>query len=388
MRTYKLFFLVICFVISGQPLAAQVNSQKKTPSWSDLPDRWWNNAVANQLKSAAGNRDQIAQALNQIEIEHRGGMAFLVEHMPTRDLKSLSSDVLLNNVRLAYQAREQAPWGKQIPDDIFLNDVLPYANVDEPREGWRSKMQSIAWPIVKDCKTASDAAQKLNEQLFQKIGVRYSTGRKRANQAPSESIEQGVASCTGLSILLTDACRSVSVPARLAGIPSWPNKRGNHTWVEIWDESWHFTGAAEPNPKGLNHTWFQRDAALAKKNSPLNAIYAVSFKRTGTTFPLVWSANDENPIYAVNVTDRYTGGKQDESAQENTTAAMFRVWNEAKTERRVAKIRLTSGEHPSETFAGQSRNNQADMNDMLMFHLRQNHVYQMEIDDEGLSGRL
>ena len=67
---------------------------------------------------------------------------------------------------------------------------------------------------------------------FGQLSVKYSTARKRANQSPKESIEQGLASCTGLSILLADACRSVGVPARLAGIPSWKNKNGNHTWVE------------------------------------------------------------------------------------------------------------------------------------------------------------
>ena len=140
-------------------------------------------------------------------------------------------------------------------------------------------MNAICQPLVKDCKTPGEAAQRLNEKLFGEIQVKYSTQRKRANQAPSESIEQGLASCTGLSILLVDACRSVGVPARLAGIPSWPNKQGNHTWVEVWDDGWHFTGAAEPNGQGLNHAWFQGDASLAKKDSRLNAIYAVSFKK-------------------------------------------------------------------------------------------------------------
>ena len=36
-------------------------------------------------------------------------------------------------------------------------------------------------------------------------------------------METGVATCTGLSILLVDACRSVGVPARIAGTPLWSN---------------------------------------------------------------------------------------------------------------------------------------------------------------------
>ena len=61
-----------------------------------------------------------------------------------------------------------------------------------------------------------------------------------------ESMETGLASCTGLSILLIDACRSVGVPARFVGTPLWADGSGNHSWVEIWDGGWHFVGAAEP----------------------------------------------------------------------------------------------------------------------------------------------
>ena len=144
----------------------------------------------------------------------------------------------------------------------------------------------LCQPLVSDCKTPEEAAQKLNATIFNELAVKYSTQRKRANQSPSESIEQGLASCTGLSIILVDACRSVGVPARLAGIPKWKNKNGNHTWVELWSEGdWHFTGAAEYNPNGLNQTWFQNDAALADPNSKMHSIYATSFGKTETVFP-------------------------------------------------------------------------------------------------------
>ena len=149
----------------------------------------------------------------------------------------------------------------------------------------------------------------VNAELFPKVKVRYSTMRNRPDLSPSESMKTGQASCTGLSILLIDGCRSVGIPARLVGIPQWVNKPGNHTWVEIWDGAWHFTGACEPDKGGLDRAWFKDDAALARKNSTENAIYASSFKRTNTVFPLVW-APDVKDVFAENVTERYTGTKQ------------------------------------------------------------------------------
>ncbi len=211
----------------------------------------------------------------------------------------------MENVDLAYKARKQVPWGDKIPEEVFLDNVLAYANVDELRDPWRKELYDLCMPLIKDCKTPSEAAQLLNRTVFPKLKVKYSTGRKKPHQSPRESIETGLASCTGLSILLSDACRAVAVPARLAGTPLWANKSGNHTWVEIWDNGWHFTGACEPDPNGLDRGWFVGNAAQAKKDVPEHAIYAASFRRTSVSFPLVW-ARDSREVYAENVTERYT----------------------------------------------------------------------------------
>ena len=172
--------------------------------------------------------------------------------------------------------------GCRSSEPIFFNDVLPYASLDEPRDVWRAEFLRIAGELVRDSKTASEAAQTLNREFFKKINVHYNLGRKRNNQGPLGSIDEGKATCTGLAILLVDACRAVGVPARIAGVPEWFDKHGNHTWVEIWDREWFFTGADEYDTKGLNRGWFNNDAARsARSQDPLNQIYASSWRRTG-----------------------------------------------------------------------------------------------------------
>lgn len=332
-------------------------------STDSTTDRWWSDAVDARLQEAGDNRGEWLEALATIEPAMRPELEFLLQNMPERDLRSLTADFLLADIRAAHRIRQNSKW--QIPDDLYFNDVLPYANVDEPRELWREKLHPLCQKIVAGCSTMSEAAQRLNEKLFPTLQVKYSTRRKRANQSPSETIEQGLASCTGLSILLVDACRSVGIPARLAGIPSWPNKRGNHTWVEIWDGTWHFTGAAEPSAQGLNHTWFQADAALAKKDSRLNAIYAVSFQQTDTTFPLVWGTTEDDPVYAVNVTERYAKPAAQKPAESHRL--MVRVWAPGRQSRVATPVRLKIGDDIVKD--GLSRGDTADMNDMLDFRV-------------------
>ena len=97
----------------------------------------WPAAVEEALGRAGKNRGDLVKALQTAKGDERRGMEFLIAHMPARDLRTLRADFLVENVRLAYRVRAEVPWGKTIPEDVFLNDVLPYANLDEGRDPWR-----------------------------------------------------------------------------------------------------------------------------------------------------------------------------------------------------------------------------------------------------------
>lgn len=254
---------------------------------------------------AAPTDDFIAAAAARHGASGEKAARFLVEHMPAPDKETLTAAFLTENLELAMKARTTFPWAKDVPDEIFLNDVLPYAVFDEPRDPWRVDFMEKAAPLVKDAKTASEAAQILNRDFFKLINTHYHTERKRTNQSPKESIEQGKTTCTGLSIILVDACRALGIPARAVGTPMWWNKSGNHTWVEIWDKGWHFMGADEYDAKGLNQGWFIDHASKAHADDPYHAIYATSWKSDGGIFPMVWSPKS-TAVSSVNVTARYT----------------------------------------------------------------------------------
>ena len=328
------------------------------------------------LAEAGTNRTEIIKALGNAPENQREGMRFLIENMPVRDLQSLSATYLLENLSLAYEAFSKAPWRERIPKEIFLNDVLPYASVNESRDDWRRRLHELAAPLVADCKTASEAAQRLNQKLFPLTGVRYSTQRRRPNEGPLGTLESKLASCTGLSILLVDACRAVGVPARVVGTPLWFNKRGNHTWVEIWDDGWHFTGACEADPTGLNRGWFVHDASQALKDDPRHAIYATSFARTGLSFPMVWARNSRE-VAAVNVTERYAPNQP--VAETNSTRVLVKVLDRPAGKRVAAKVMVVATNNPAKKFEGTSRDESADLNDLLPFKLERNSVYEVRV---------
>jgi hypothetical protein len=335
--------------------------------------------IQSALEGAEDNRSEIQRALDSVPDSQRDAMRFLIAYMPERDA-NLSADFLLKNVDLAYQAREATPWGKQIPEDIFFNDVLPYASVNERRDDWRGDFFARFLPLVAECRSPGEAAQVLNREMFKLLDVQYhARKRPKPDQSPLESIEAKFASCSGLSILLIDACRAVCVPARFAGTPRWTTKRGNHSWVEVWDGRWHFTGACEYSPAGLDNGWFLADASQALKDDPRHAIYASSWRTTGTPFPLVWDRRTKY-VPAVNVTDRYTQSATEPAARDEVLVGI-EVWERPGGERVESNLVIRSGE--ATVHEGRTTGPGDDANHLLEVKLAPQTEYEIEFTPTG-----
>ena len=245
----------------------------------DLVPEAYHLGVARALERAGDNRAEWEATLQSVRPEQREGTAFLMVHAPPRDLATLKRDFLIENIQLAYQARSEVPWGPDLPEELFLNDVLPYANVNERRDAWRRDFYERFLPLVQTCATPGEAALRLAQEVLPTVGVQYHAAkRRRPDQSPYESMELGYASCTGMTILLVDACRAVAVPARLVSAPPWIN----HTWTEIWDRQWHFVDIGSPE---LNQAWFVDLTRQADENQRENSLYAASWSPTDTWWP-------------------------------------------------------------------------------------------------------
>ena len=356
-------------------LAAGVESAARAADWE---------AKATEALAAAGdNRPAIEAALAQAPADQREGMAFLVANMPESDLQTLSTKFLLDNVGLAYEGWREAPWRDRVPAEIFLNDILPYANIDERRDDWRGDFRKRFAPLIAGIDDPGKAAAAINRQLFKEVKVRYSTDRPKANQSPYESIEAGRASCTGLSILLIDACRALGIPARFIGTPLWSDGSGNHSWVEVWDGgAWRFTGAAEPTDDRLDEGWFVARAATAKRDEPRHAIYAVRFEKSPQRFPMVWARRGEEapPVYAVNVTDRYAKLKLKRG--EGEAVVRFRAFDKRGGDRVAAQIRLMD-EAGKVVAEGSTRDERFDSNDHFEAIVRTGSRLKVELQAGG-----
>lgn len=259
--------------------------------------------IAIALQYAQKNREELAKALQLCEPQEVPDMSFLIANMPLRDLTELSADYLLENMRYARKAFAAVPWRDQVGEDLYREYILPYASLTEKREEWRKSFYEQLLPLVKGIGNSGEAAVKLNQTIFKMFNVNYhATKRPKPDQGPLESIEASYASCTGLSVLLVDACRAVGIPARVAGVAQWTKGPGNHTWVEVWDNGWHCLGSSES--KQLDEVWFGKGAAAADDSDPMKRVYAACFSRGALYFPIAWNPY-ANYVPAVDVTDWY-----------------------------------------------------------------------------------
>ena len=348
--------------------------------YSGVPKNYYS-LLDSAFVKAGDNAAELETVLQNVKKNQKESAAFLLAYMPEQDLKSLSSEFILDQINGAFQAREKFKWCKNLPDSIFLNEVLPYYNLDEKRDNWREDFYNRFSPYAKDCKDIYEAINSVNLNIMKELGVEYNTKRSAVNISPFQAIEEQMATCTGLSFLLVDAFRSVGIPARIAGTPLWTNMRGNHSWVEVWiDGEWYFT---EYYPDALNKSWFLADAGKADLEKPVHWIYAASYKPAETHYPLVWD-RDSREIHSVNVTDRYirlyqeqlTGNelKEDEILVD---VVLYKNENEQNAQGRVSD-RVTVFEGENLIDFGYTPQPTDDLNKFLKFKIKKGKPYRLE----------
>ena len=301
-------FLILLAVAVAVALAITYWPQKEAAE-SYNPD---SDEALQTVIEASERGEELRKLVAETPAEEQRDMAYLIVNMPEHDREGMDLELLKENVAYANIARNKYAWAKELPEEVYLCDVLPYAVVDEVRDSWRKDMYEMFAPAVDTCETMYDAICAVNANIPALTGVHYNTKREKTNQSPSESIRQGMASCTGLSILLVDAYRAVGIPARFAGTASWHDNRGNHSWTEVWlDGEWRVTEYYFPSQ--LDHLWFMADAAKANGEDRNYAIYATCFAGGNDWFPMVWADEGEDAavedlpkwVGAENVTQHY-----------------------------------------------------------------------------------
>ena len=210
---------------------------------------------ARQAQLSKGNFFTVFdQPLSTAEKE---ALSFLYAYMPAGDIAGYSGDYFLENVRTSFAARQEMPWGKIVPEDVFRHFVLPIRvnneNMDESRMVFYKELKDRVKNLP-----LHDAVIEVNHWCHEKVIYTPSDAR---TSSPLASVRTAYGRCGEESTFTVAALRSVGIPARQVYTPRWAHTDDNHAWVEAWvDGKWYFLGACEPEPV-LNLGWFNAPAS-------------------------------------------------------------------------------------------------------------------------------
>ncbi len=187
----------------------------------------------------------------------REALSFLYAYMPLADIADHSGEYFLENIEYSFRAREEMPWGKDIPEREFRHFVLPIRVNNEDLDDSRKIFYEELRERVKGL-SLYEAVLEVNHWCHEKVTYQPSDSR---TSGPLASIKTAYGRCGEESTFTVAALRSVGIPARQVYTPRWAHTDDNHAWVEAWvDGKWYFLGACEPAAV-LNLAWFNAPAS-------------------------------------------------------------------------------------------------------------------------------
>lgn len=209
--------------------------------------------------TAKGKTDIWSYLKKDMPSDEKQALRFLYAYMPLSDMADYSPTFMDMNVQYSLKSRAEMPWGKTIPEEVFLHFVLPLRINNENLDSFRKVMYNELKDRVKGL-SMKDAALEVNHWCHEKVTYR---GTDIRTSAPLSTVKKSFGRCGEESTFTVTALRTVGIPARQVYTPRWAHSDDNHAWVEVWiDGKWYFMGACEPDPE-LNMGWFAEPATRA-----------------------------------------------------------------------------------------------------------------------------
>jgi hypothetical protein len=248
-----------------------LNMPGKYSEYYDAP--WEDIASVCYLLTRASNREKLLSDFH------------LGTPIVQEDLCYITAEYLINNIEMAFQSWQTAPWGKHVSFDIFCEEILPYRIATEPLENWREQVLASFADVYRSLldspdMTAIRACRKVNEKLPGFIYGRY---------FPSMSYRQLMASTRGSqerqATLAIFVMRAMGIPVTLE-VMLQPSFNNRCAWNIVCDSAGkHIPFVATKHPPGrwipcndwvmaqvLRHT-FRRQAHSA--NIPSDIPYSL-----------------------------------------------------------------------------------------------------------------
>jgi hypothetical protein len=247
----SLKYKAACFLIENMPyysypVSRQLEKYKTYYIWlHDIPN-----------KSPQQLVDSIKQAFGPID-----------SIITKRDIETVDSAYLCNNIEWAFKAWQERPWGKRLSFDDFCEYILPYRIGDEPLTNWREAYYRKYSPLL-DSLQHSNIPDKDNplvvaEYLHDKVATQPYVFTTLAPYAfghiGPEYVQTLTGSCKEVTDFGTYLLRALGIPCAIDFLPIRSGMNAGHFWLTTWDKNGEDYMSEFFGPFGKTHgNWWYR----------------------------------------------------------------------------------------------------------------------------------
>jgi hypothetical protein len=176
------------------------------------------------------------------------------------DITHITAKYLINNIELAFKVWQEMPWGKDIPFDVFCEEILPHRVDTEPLENWREKVLASFADIYNSFKndtniTVLEACDKVNSLL-----PRFRADKDFNAMNFSQLMASNRGLCDEMAMLGVFAMRGLGIPATFDFTPMWPYGIQGSSWNSVRDSN------------GKHHSFMGAQTNVGKYGTPSRSI--------------------------------------------------------------------------------------------------------------------
>ncbi|TCD27786.1 hypothetical protein EZ456_07510 [Pedobacter psychrodurus] len=267
------------------------------------------------------------------------------------DIRVLEKERLRREIDMAIADWKTYPWAKQVPERIFLNNLLPYKIYGEYPDEWRifskRKLKNLLQKIC-DLKiqSADEVYEILINQANTSLPFRYSEQFTALTNYPSftelNAIRRG--DCLRIAYFNVYKLRSAGIPATIDIVPFWGDRNGGHAIDVFYRKILNGTIAREifgpPNGQQLIHP---------------PKVFRISFEKTNVLTDSIKPLLSENDSFLPS--HLYMGDNLEDVTDIHTTTKDIRYTLTNRTDKRIAYICVYNGGEWKPLFYGKINKN-------------------------------
>lgn len=214
-------------------------------------------------QAGAAKKQEILSAMEQAAKTESEDVMFAIRwiyaNSPLSDMANYDFEIFRSCAEHGVFLRQNSPYSRDLPEDIFLNYVLHVRVNEEELCDCRKFFYGLLADRL-DGMNMHDAIIETNYWNAENVMYQATDGRTISALGAYYS---AYGRCGEESAFGVNVYRAVGIPARQIYTPRWAHCDDNHAWVEVYcDGKWHFLGACEPE-EVLNKGWFTNASSRA-----------------------------------------------------------------------------------------------------------------------------